>query len=68
MIGSSLSSFGATCHQGRILEGFRLHLERGNLQLEGFDIQIFGYWSSLLIQPLEASFVSTENFVVAHIY
>jgi hypothetical protein len=27
-----------------------------------------GYWSSLLIQPLEASFVSTEHFVVAHIY
>jgi hypothetical protein len=52
----------------KFLEGFSLHLERGTLQLEGLTPRSAGYWSSLLLQPLEASFVSVEDFVVAHIY
>jgi len=50
------------------LEGFSLHLECGTLQLEGLIPRSAGYWSSSLLQPLEAYFVSAEHFVAAHIY
>jgi hypothetical protein len=60
--GTSLGSFGAFFHQGRIIEGFSLHLERGTLRLEGLTFRSAWYGYSLLIQPLEASFVLSEAF------
>jgi hypothetical protein len=53
---------------GRVIEGFSLLLERGIFQLEELAFRSTCIGLHLLIQPLEAYFVSAEHFVAAHIY
>ena len=62
IIWPSLGPFAVLFHQGRNIEGFSLHLEHGTLQLERLASRSAWHWSSLLIQPLEASFVLTGAF------